>query len=576
MINHQAVSFFFVLCILCSSALSVSAQDDRPTEDDIKTERAYVDANRDLLLGNTEEAIAALKEIAKENKSHVGAHYLLGRHYAKRKKFSEAIGYAERAYRNESSNETIARQYADLLSELGQFSDEANVYASLIESNSKNPQTYYRLAYAQVKADDYQAALETYQRLEDWQGITEDNSKRQHSLYLTFGQKDKAAQALKKLADQYPSVLKHRFLLADFYVSTDQTSLAKSTFKDILKRDPENAKAKLALQNLDGKSGGGDQIAYLQTLQTLFQDKDVDIDTKVKELIPVIDRMVDRNDDEALKKQVIKLGRTLVKTHPEEAKAHSVYGDILINAGDGKQAVQAYKRTLELDESVYPVWEQYLYLQNKLGRFESLAESAEEAIDLFPNQPFVYYMHGIGLENTGKFDEAASTLGEAKIMALRDKELLVRILYQQGSSYYKAGKYDKSNKALDEALEINAEDIAVLNLYSFLLAEDKRDIKKAKTLIAQAEKLAPDNPFILDTYGWILFKDGDYKSAVKWAEKAINKGGAKNPEILENLGDIYFKLNKTDQAVEQWQKAKTAGSKNPDIDKKISSKTLIE
>lgn len=572
----QAVIFILALSMSSASMLSVFAQGDRPTEEEIKVERAYIDANRDLILGNTDEAIKALKEIAKENKSHVGAHYLLGRHYTEKKKYSEAIGYAERAYRAESNNETIAKQYADLLSELGQFSDEADVYSTLIESNSKNPESYYRLAYAQVKADNYPGALETYQKLEAWQGITEDNSKRQHSLLLTFGEKDKAAEALKKLADEYPSVLKHRFLLADFYVSTDQTKKAKATFKEILKRDPENTKAKLALQNLDGKSGGGDQMAYLQTLEELFKNKDVPIDTKVKELIPVIDRMLENPDDKAFSGQVVKLGRTLAVTHPDEAKAHSVYGDVLINAGNGKEAIKAYKRTLELDESVYPVWEQYLYLQNKLGRFESLAKSAEEAIDLFPNQPFVYYMHGIGLENTGEFDDAAATLNEARIMARRDEDLLVRILYQQGSSYYKAGQYKQSNTSLDKALEIKSDDIAVLNLYSFLLAERGDDIKKAKSLISRAEKLAPENPFILDTYGWVFYKEGDYKSALKWTQKAIEQGGDKNPEILENLGDIYFKLNKTDEAIVQWQKAKAAGSKNPNINTKISTRNLVE
>jgi hypothetical protein len=46
--------------------------------------------------------------------------------------------------------------------------------------------------------------------------------------------------------------------------------------------------------------------------------------------------------------------------------------------------------------------------------------------------------------------------------------------------------------------------------------------------------------------------------------------------ILDQLGDCYFFLKDKEKAVEYWNKAKTVGSSNQSLDKKIQTKTYYE
>ena len=117
----------------------------------------------------------------------------------------------------------------------------------------------------------------------------------------------------------------------------------------------------------------------------------------------------------------------LRRVHPDEAKAASIQGDLFFHTGQLTKAAEAYRATLELDDTVYPVWEQLLatlYLDNQITE---LRKYAEEALDIFPNRPVVYVQYALGEALRANFGEANSLLDQARIMVSSQPEAAAQL-----------------------------------------------------------------------------------------------------------------------------------------------------
>ena len=266
----------------------------------------------------------------------------------------------------------------------------------------------------------------------------------------------------------------------------------------------------------------------------------------------------------------------MLTVHPNEAKSFSAFGDILYYSGDKKSALEKYQKALELNKSVFTVWEQVMYINLELNDFESLLKTSEEAIDYFPNQAQAYYFNGVANGQLKNHSEAINSLQQALLMSRKNPALRLDIYNHMAIEFHHLKKYDKSETAFQEALKINPNAHSILNRYSYYLAERGEKLAKAKEMCAKANEMSPNNPYYQDTYGWILYKIKEYSAAKEWVTKAMTNGGDEMPDILEHYGDILFQLNDIDNAIINWEKALDKGSKSKKLEKKIADRQLYE
>jgi Tfp pilus assembly protein PilF len=104
----------------------------------------------------------------------------------------------------------------------------------------------------------------------------------------------------------------------------------------------------------------------------------------------------------------------------------------------------------------------------------------------------------------------------------------------------------------------------------------RQSLDKAEQMIQQAIILDPNNSSVEDTYAWVLFKQKKYNEARIWIEKAIQDNRVGSGTELEHCGDILYHLGEKQQALEQWRKAKAAGNKSYQLEKKINEQKYIE
>lgn len=548
------------------------AQFGRVTENDVQLQEVFIEATRERLLGNYKKAVELYASIIKQDDTNAAANYEIARVYNALNQNEKAVKHAEAAVALDGENVWFQIFLADVFQKTGEDKSAADVYKTLVNLEPNNEDFYFKWAYFLVRANEPDEAIKAYESLEKRIGINEELSRRKHNLYLGIGNYKKAAKEINALIDRFPTKVDYRQLLASFYEQTNQESKAKEVYAEILKMDPGNARANIAFAE-GNKEAGGD-IRFLNSLKPVFEKPDVHIDVKISELLPYLTKVADTGDKE-LANAAIELTSILTRVHSNEAKAFSAYGDLLYYAGRKEEAIEKYKETLELNESVYLVWEQLLYTYAELENYTQLAKDSENAMDIFPNQATIYYLNGLANYQLEKHQDALSTLQQASLMAGKNAQLAFQISSLLGSVYYQLKQYPNSDKAFEAALQLNPNDPSILNQYSYLLSLRNEQLGKAKEMAALTNELAPNQAKYQHTYGWVLYKMKEYKGAKDWIGRAIEKDNT-DPTILEHYGDVVFQLGEQEEAVRYWQQAIDNGGKSELLDKKVSEGKMFE
>ena len=543
------------------------------TESEVNLEKIFIEANREKLLGNYENAITLYKEVLKSDKENHAALYELGRIYETTGEEDKAIKSVKSAIQQDPENIWYQKFLADIYQKTGQNLEAAEIYEDLAKEEPNNEYYYFKWAYFLVRANEIEKAVKVYDGLEKKIGINEEIIRRKHSLYLGTGDNKKAAKELERLIDAFPTVIEYRHLLANFYEQIGEKSQAEKIYRDILKLAPNDPKANLAMAGMNNKTN--DDIKYLASLKPIFSKEDVNIDLKIGKLLPIITKVASTGDRE-LAMAALELTETLEVVHPADPKPLSASGDLLYHSGQPEKALEKYLATVELNPNVFSVWEQIMYIHLEAKNYKALEKVSEEVMDLFPNKGLAYYMHGSALAEQGQDKQAIDMFEQALMMSGRDGRLQFEIQSRLGQSYARLKQFDQSDKAFEAALELNPKAPQVLNDFSYSLASRNEQLEKALMMSARSNDLISTNASYQDTYGWIFYKLKEFKSAKEWINKAITNGGGEDPDILEHYGDVLFQLDEIDNAIQYWIKAQQKGSKSELLEKKISDRQLYE
>ncbi|MCU0348191.1 MAG: tetratricopeptide repeat protein [Saprospiraceae bacterium] len=448
----------FLLPLLLLAALSLQAQEELPTPEESKREEAFLDGNREKLLGNWEKAAAKFKEVLEGDPKNDAASYELARVYEALKETDKAIAAGKNAVEWNPTNPWYKYYLAELYQKVDKDKAAADLYAQLVKADPRNEGYYFKWAYYLVRASQPAEAIKVYDQLEKLIGVNEETTRHKQTLYLGMGEYKKAGKEVQDLIARFPNNVEYRHLLATFYDQTGDKAKATATYQEILKLAPNDARAQIALAD-DNK--GTDDIKFLNSLRPVFEDPATNIDTKIKEIIPYVARLAE-NGDKSLGNSLLALTSLLETVHPNSPKAHSVLGDVLYHSGNHGEALGHYLQCLALDKNVWAVWEQVLFIYFDNKDYTNLTKTSEQALDLFPNQATAHYFNGLGYNGLHQPNDALPPLQQALIMSAKNPSLRFNVLRETAEAHYQLKKYAQAEKPLGEALLLNAKDPAVL------------------------------------------------------------------------------------------------------------------
>lgn len=128
------------------------------------------------------------------------------------------------------------------------------------------------------------------------------------------------------------------------------------------------------------------------------------------------------------------------------------------------------------------------------------------------------------------------------------------LLFNRAINYEQIGHWEKAEKDLVRAIELNPEQPDVLNFLAYHWLEQDKYIDTAIDMLEIAVAMRPEDPHVLDSMGWGLFKQERYIEASGYMEKALELS-ADDPILFDHLGDVYYHLGRKMEAVYQWSHA---------------------
>ncbi|MCC7232519.1 MAG: tetratricopeptide repeat protein [Bacteroidia bacterium] len=532
----------------------------------------FYNANKEKILGNLNNAADLFAEVIRKDRNNAASMYELSNIYAEQKKFADALFFSKSAYKLDPLNPWYALSYSDILEKNKRFNDAAEVLEKLVNDYPDRTDYYYEWASALIYAEKPADAIKVYDKLEAKAGISKDLSMQKARLYQTLNKNDKAVAELQKLIESNPSDAQSYAMLAEVYQSMGEKDKALETYKKILAIDPENPYIHLSLA--DYYRSNGEKEKSVEELKKAFQNKDLDIDTKIS-ILSSYYALIELHPE--LKEQAMDMCKLLVEAHPSESRAHAVYGDFLNQDEKPEEALVQYKAARDLGSKDFVVYSQIMFLESQQLEWDSLLTDSKQAMDLFPDQPVSYFFYGVASIQKKSYQEAVSTLNSGVKMIVDNPKLEAQFYASLGDAYQELRDYIHSDESYDKALSLDPKNANVLNNYSYYLSVRGEHLEKAEQMSKQSNEIEPDQPSYQDTYGWIMYKQGKYKEARTWIEKAIAGTKEDNATLLEHMGDVWFKLGDTLKALDFWEKAKAAGDGASEfLDKKIQEKKLFE
>lgn len=534
-------------------------------------EYLFVEALKQKVFGNAPKSIQYLSSCLEIDPNSSAAMYELANIHAANNDFTSASLLLEKAISINPGNKWYKLLLAQIYQQMRKFSEAAEIYSGLSQLEPENLEYLYMKAGLLASAEKEEEAIQTYNQLEQKTGINEQISVAKQQLYVESGKVEKAFEEIRKLIEYNPEESKYYGLLADLYQGQGDSINALKNYRKILEMDPGNGFVHFSLANFYLEKGE-EEKSFEETRKGFLNDQ-VDIQTKLQLFMMLTANQEKSKLDDEKTEQLISI---LLEKHPEESLVYTIYAESLLKKDKPAEAREQLLKSLDIEKNDYMLWERVLFIDNDLQDWNALFNHSRQAIELFPNQPQVYFLHAIACIQLEKFDETIAICEEGLDYVVENPQLEGQFIMLKGEALYKLGKPDQAFELFDKAVALDPENFIALNNYAYYLSLAGRDLDKAERMSGKVVERFPDNSTYLDTHAWVLFKKKNYTLARFYMQSAISNGGENNPTLLEHYGDILYFIDKPDEALQYWQRAKDNGGASEILERKIREKKFIE
>lgn len=564
---YSAILSLFI--VSCATQKTVVEEADAPTMS--KSEYPYIEhfhkGLRYMTTNRIEEAINELEACLIIRQDDDAVYYALSKLELQKGNSARSSEYIEKAAEIDPENTWYIQEKAYMYYELGDFEKSAENFEKLVAIEPKNVDWIYGYAEALTNAGEFDKAISAMNETQALLGKHPDFYIKRHRLYLQSNQKTKAEEELIDGNKEFPDDGQIIALLVDFYFKNNDIDKATVMLEELVRTDNSNGRAHLALADIYRQKGDMKR-AYVE-LEHAYQSDQIDLETKIGILQSVNESSATIDDE------IYGLVDILSEKYPDDANVNSLVGDFMLRKGDEDKALVAYKKALETDKSLYPIWNQVLIMEFERRDYENLYKDSKECKEYFPSVALVYLLHGIASNQLNKYDEALETLSLGVEFVVNDNPVKAEFYGQIGEANFGLHVFPEAIKSYKKAMDLVPDSRLIKNNFALRLADYKMELDLAESLLKQVVKEAPDRPEYIDNYGWVLFQKGKYAEALIQYDDAI-KLSPNDVLIMEHIGDALIQLGKVNSALDWWNKSLSMQEENTILEQKISEKKYYE
>lgn len=437
-----------------STQMDVKGQDPiQVSESENKIQDAFLAARLEVTAGHYDEGLRKLDSLSRAYRHRSSVYYEMAQIYIEQKKYTEALEKLDRAVALEKDNIWYLERMAYVQTELRKIQDAVKTYQTLINLNPKSSRYYDITADLLLTANRHVEAMNTLQNKEAQLGFSEYNSLKIIDIALDIKQFDVAASEAEKLINRKNPPLRDLKKAAEVYRLKGDVVKVQEINAKILTIDPNDVEA--MLDKMETENGKVSESAFLISLQPLIQNPSIPSGGKIKELMPFVENHA-LNPGVSYADVLLHVCELLANAHPDDARVHAMYGDVLMNSHREVEAVRQYERTIDLQKNNFMVWEQMMYGLEFLEDYTKLNEVALEAMDYFPNQAISYYFAAVVSFSKNDIAKAKEWLSEAELISAKNPVIMARVRLLQSKIAHAEKDSVKALSLVDESIQTSS------------------------------------------------------------------------------------------------------------------------
>ncbi len=497
--NHKCtkrnIKKIILIWPLVFSNLILSGQATTYTQREIDLQDKFVEGKKYALIGDYDKAEEIFKKLYDEYRTNGAIALELAKIYDAKEDYFNAFAFAQKALKNDPDEEMVWDGFVKIAFHQQKWQEAIEPLKKLFAKKPDSAHYADLLSTAYLRLELYDQAVEVYKKLESRIGISEESARRRFEIYDLHGDRDKAVAVLKELIAAFPRQVRYAKNLAAYYTRNGMEKKALGVYKDILKIDPEDPTANLAVTKSQGKDAKDNN--YLLAIAPIIENHTIGIDQKMDELKPYLEKAT-RTGEKELIDALLHLSEKLTTTHHEESRAHEFAAKVFSLARKYKDAVKAYQKSLSLDDRKIDIWIGLMETLIQTSDSKTLQKTAMRVLDLFPNNPDAYRYYGLAFMKSDT-DDAIDVLKEGLLVAGKKESYLSNINATLAMALCIKGKKDEAMQAAKKALEFN----------------DK-------------------NSIALEAMGDVHYIHGDIDKALDYWKKA-KKAGTNTPQLNQKI-----------------------------------------
>ncbi|HEY2015419.1 MAG TPA: tetratricopeptide repeat protein [Bryobacteraceae bacterium] len=551
---------------------------------------------------NWESAVMRLAQAAKFDPRRADVQKLLAQTTGELEALDDSAAAWDRYLKLEPNDEAARRERGYVAAQMGKLEQGIADLEWFVARHPDDPVGHYELGQAQRSADMTQALLHLDRALALNPNYAPARVAR-GSLYYQEGKPESAVKDLELAASLQPDDAQNLDRLGQSYQALDRTGDAVRVLRRAAELAPGDSKTLLHLARALADDGQTDESkAVMDRFRRLGPDKKKGVPAGLVEylsLAPAARRaefrarvekaVADDPEDSAAQVAYLKLMLEAREANKAAAAVKRIAAmkpgaAVLEDAGHALVKAQEYALAGELMERI-PEAERggdyYLARAKRLeaaGKSPDAAAAFERALRTAPDRPDLYLDATAFRITNGDAAEALRTIGDAARRMPDNREILLRqattlefahrqeeagraleeiqgrwpewpaVWMARGMIFHSHQRYEEARQALETAVALGARGAETYYyLADATLRSGPEHHGAAETLIQEAVKVAPDDPWIQALAGRIAVEGGQYRLAEERLRAAIRM----HPGFVEarrNLARVYRALGREQEA----------------------------
>lgn len=550
----------YILTVLLSASMMAWAQD---TDRSRRYDAMFLDALCQREKGNSDAAFDLLRHCVEIDSTRSEAYFYLAHYYGMLKQKGTMLRYMKKCVELEPSNTTYLETLANIYITQRQYAEGIEVLERLYDKSRDRDDVLGMLVQLYEQQQDYDKAIYTLNRLETHEGKTERLSIGKSGLYTQKGDKKAAISEMKLLADQYPNDNNYRCLYGNTLYVNGQKKKALAIFDQILKEDPDNRNALMAM--LAHYNDQHDSLAAHRMIERILLNKSTSTEDRVTLMRQVIGESEQAGGDST---HVLQLFHQMLDLPQSDADLALFCATYMSLKKMPKDSIgQVLERALKIAPDNAAARLQLVSYAWQAEDKDKVIALCSDARQYNPDEMAFYYYQGIAYYQKNQLDEALDAFqnGIGVITQQSDPAIVSDFYAVMGDIMHQKGMEKEAFEAYDSCLVWKDDNIGCLNNYAYYLSEKGIRLDEAERMSFRTIKAEPKNATYLDTYAWILFMQKRYEEARKYIDLTLENDSDTSAVLLEHAGDIYYHAGEKVKAVEFWQNALKLASEESEI-----------